>query len=182
MAVPKYIPHYNHADYEQWDGDWELWNGIAVAMTPSPFGPHQKLIARLTQTFMNALDQQNCDQQNCGDCDVVVELDWIVSDDTVVRPDLSIVCEQTLERFIDKPPVLIVEVLSESTRIKDRTTKYKLFEQQGVKYYILADPIDIRYIGFELRDKAYTPLPLGTKSVLELHQSCIIEVNLPTEH
>ena len=175
MSLPKYIPHYTLADYQQWEGDWELWNGVPVAMTPSPFGAHQKLIARLSHRFIQALEQVGC-----GHCDVVVELDWIVADDTIVRPDLSIVCESDLERFIDKPPLLIVEVLSESTKNKDRTSKFDLFEQQGVKYYILADPIEKQYTGFELQNETYTPLPLGTKSIFQLHKDCIIEVQLNT--
>ena len=38
--APKYQPHYTVDDYQHWEGDWELWNGVAVAMAPSPFGPH----------------------------------------------------------------------------------------------------------------------------------------------
>jgi len=26
MTVPKYMPHYLVQDYQQWEGDWELWN------------------------------------------------------------------------------------------------------------------------------------------------------------
>ena len=33
-----YKPRYTVDDYESWAGDWELWQGTAIAMTPSPFG------------------------------------------------------------------------------------------------------------------------------------------------
>jgi len=28
--------HYTYDDYALWQGDWELFEGIAVAMTPAP--------------------------------------------------------------------------------------------------------------------------------------------------
>ncbi|WP_261344782.1 hypothetical protein [Neorhodopirellula pilleata] len=28
-ALRKYVPHYTFADYRTWEGDWELWDGIA---------------------------------------------------------------------------------------------------------------------------------------------------------
>ena len=46
-TASKYDPHYTVADYEQWSGDWELWKGTAVAMTPSPFGKLQLVGANL---------------------------------------------------------------------------------------------------------------------------------------
>ncbi|WP_457626586.1 hypothetical protein [Persephonella sp.] len=32
----KYLPNYTVEDYKQWEGDWELIEGIAYAMVPSP--------------------------------------------------------------------------------------------------------------------------------------------------
>jgi hypothetical protein len=40
-SVRKFIPRYTVADYRQWQGDWELLDGVAVSVTPSPFGIHQ---------------------------------------------------------------------------------------------------------------------------------------------
>jgi hypothetical protein len=45
--APRYEPHYSVSDYLQWEGDWELWNGTAVAMSPSPLGPHERAAAKL---------------------------------------------------------------------------------------------------------------------------------------
>ena len=46
-SAPRYLPHYSVADYLSWEGDWELWNGTAVAMSPSPLGPHERAAAKL---------------------------------------------------------------------------------------------------------------------------------------
>ena len=80
MPAPKYIPHYSVNDYQQWEGNWELWEGIPVATTPFPFGKHQRLVAKCSHVFIDALEKASC-----KDCEVFIELDWIVNDDTVVN-------------------------------------------------------------------------------------------------
>jgi len=45
--APRYEPHYSVADYLQWEGEWELWNGIAAALSPAPLGPHERAAAKL---------------------------------------------------------------------------------------------------------------------------------------
>jgi Uma2 family endonuclease len=177
MSSPKYIPHYSIDDYRTWEGDWELWEGIAVAMKPSPFGKHQKLLTRLAQRFLNAIERSGC-----ADCQVVVELDWIIDQETVVRPDLSIVCGADLDRFIEDTPVLIVEVLSDSTRHKDQTAKLKLYEMQGVRYYLLADPETNTSRGYELNDRRYDAIAIDSPYAFQLHDDCRISVGLATSH
>ncbi len=173
MPAPKYIPHYTVADYEQWEGSWELWNGTAVAMTPSPFGRHQKVLARLAQRLLNAIDAAGCER-----CEVVVELDWIIDDDTVVRPDLSVVCNADSDRYIDQPPALIIEVLSASTEAKDRSAKFALYEQQSVRYYILIDPDTMQSERYELAENgAYQPMH-SPATTLSLHQNSQIQLQL----
>ncbi len=49
-TVRKYQPHYTVEDYRQWKGDWELWYGTAVAMSPSPFGPHERAVSALRKS------------------------------------------------------------------------------------------------------------------------------------
>jgi hypothetical protein len=45
--IPYFVPNYSVADYQTWPGDWELWNGVPIAMGPSPFLPHGALAATL---------------------------------------------------------------------------------------------------------------------------------------
>lgn len=73
-----------------------------------------------------------------------------------MRPDISIVCSHLdPESHITKPPVLIVEILSESTHLKDRNTKFNLYEFCGVKYYLMADPDNQSAEIYELIDNKY---------------------------
>ncbi len=134
-SVPKYSPLYTLADHEEWQGDWELWHGVAVDMSPSPFARHQWVVGENCSQFLNSLEA------HCNRCFVLMETDWIVNDDTVVCPDIVIVCGTFPERFITEPPRLIVEVLSPSTEDKDRTAKWDLYASLGVEFYLLADPI-----------------------------------------
>lgn len=133
-AAAKYAPRYTTEDYRQWKGDWELWDGIAIAMTPNPFGPHQKILFALSRELSNALIASGCDATVLG------ELDWVVRDDTVVRPDVLVVCGDAPEKHLCNPPALVAEILSPSTAARYRDAKRQLYEDNGVDIYLLIDP------------------------------------------
>jgi len=139
-SVPKYLPHYTVVDYRLWQGNWQLIDGVAVAMSPSPFGPHERIISRLSRMIGNAIDAKHLP------CEVYTALDWIMNESTVVRPDLMVVCGDQPERHLERPPVLVVEVLSESTRRLDLIAKREHYREQKVPHYLIIDPGD-RSIG-----------------------------------
>ena len=103
-AVPKYIPQYTVDDYSTWEGDWELWDGIAVSMSPSPFGAHQLVLFNLAGELRTQLRNQDCGAVVMG------EIDWIISRETVVRPDVVVLCGDAPEvgrpqaRHDESPP------------------------------------------------------------------------------
>ncbi len=127
-SVLRCTPHYTVEDCLQWEGDWELWYGVAVSMSPSPFGPHELVVSRLVQAFRNLIDKQGCH------CEVYAGLDWIVASDTVVRPDAMIVCGVQPSQHLERPPVLAVEVISQSTASKDILQKRELYQHFGVSH------------------------------------------------
>lgn len=59
---------------------------------------------------------------------------------TVVRPDVSVLCEGHPGQFISYAPAVIAEIFLPSTESKDRTAKRDLYEQQGVWFSLLIDP------------------------------------------
>lgn len=154
------IPRYAYSDYQRWEGDWELISGYPYAMSPSPYNKHQIL----AKNFIYEIEHQlrNGKRTGCS-CTLLHESDWIVSDETIVRPDIAVVCGK-VERndFIRIPPVLIVEIFSPSTRLKDRNTKFKLYEEYGVKYYLMADPDLKKLEVFELIDNVYREVENNT--------------------
>lgn len=162
------LPHYTVADYEQWAGDWELWNGVAVAMSPSAGFTHQKLLTRLLYQFQHALTAN----AKCR-CSVVADVDWRVALDTVVRPDLSVVCEPQDGEYITRPPTLIAEVLSPSTASKDRNEKRALYESQGVPWYLIIDPKSGTAEALRLSGQRYESVPPDANAIdITLHEGC----------
>jgi len=129
----KIIPHYTYDDYIQWEGRWELIEGHPIAMSPMPIPKHQQLSADLIYEYKDEL------KKKCKDCKVYSPLDYKVSEDTTIQPDVLIVCGKIKKSFLDFPPVVAVEILSPSTTLRDRNTKYLIYQQQGVKYYLIAD-------------------------------------------
>ncbi|MCX8075804.1 MAG: Uma2 family endonuclease [Aquificaceae bacterium] len=128
----KYLPHYTYEDYQKWQGDWELLEGIPYAMA-SPRYQSQRALSRLLVLINKELEEKFCH------CEVVAELDWVISEDTVVRPDLVVLCEEPVD-YIRKPPALVAEIVSESTRRMDEEIKFELYREEGVKYYLLLYP------------------------------------------
>jgi len=133
-ASRQYIPRYSVDDYKAWEGDWELWGGVPVAMTPSPFGGHQAVLTRLARALGNELLRVHCDAE------VLVELDWIISDDTVVRPDLVVVCGPLPEEHLRSAPAIAVEVISQASYQRDHVHKRDLYGEEGVGQYWIVDP------------------------------------------
>lgn len=64
--------------------------------------------------------------------------------DTVVQPDIIVVCDRDKVRDdgIHGAPDFVVEVLSESTAEKDLTIKRALYEAAGVREYWIVGPTD----------------------------------------
>lgn len=133
-TVARFRTHYTVADYRQWEGRWELWSGMAVAMSPSAGGRHAKVHGRIVAALANAIDAAGCSAS------VLVEIDWIMSQDTVVRPDVTVLCGPEPAGHVERPPALVVEILSDATRDRDLIFKRELYAAQGVRWYIILDP------------------------------------------
>ena len=66
-----------------------------------------------------------------------------------------VVCEEIKGNFVTTPPSLILEILSPSTILKDRNTKFNLYQAYGVRYYLIAD-MGKKYTEiFHLKDNSY---------------------------
>lgn len=126
----KILPYYTYADYVQWEGKWELIEGIPYAMSPAPTPKHQLIANTLGALLYIAL-------RNCKHCQAYQAIDYKITEDTILQPDLSVLCSKTAKKFIDFPPALVVEILSPSTALKDRHTKSNLYKKQGVTYYLI---------------------------------------------
>jgi Uma2 family endonuclease len=162
---------YTYQDYLMWKGDWELVNGYPYAMAPSPNRNHQWFSKKFTQIASNEIDKSS---HKCK-CEAYFKLDWIIDDNTVIRPDCMIVCGNFTADFLNFPPTLIVEISSIKTKLRDRNTKYNLYELQGVKYYLLADTEKKLVEVFELKEGKYVPMH---ETYFRLTDECILNLDV----
>lgn len=145
-AVKQLRQQYTYADYAQWPEDerWELIDGVAYAMA-APQRIHQELVFELGGQVRNYLQGKDC-RGYVAPFDVRLprrdEADDKVN--TVVQPDLSVVCDRS--KLDDKgcrgAPDWIVEVLSPSTALTDMNTKTRLYEQHKVQEYWIIHPTE----------------------------------------
>ncbi len=148
-AIKKeYLPHYTYEDYIHWEGDWELIWGTAYAMAPSPLFNHQSIASLLIQSIGDSI-------KSCKNCMVVSEMDYKIADDTILRPDIALVCGQKDGAYIKKNPELIVEIVSPSSAMRDEKIKFSLYEAEKVPYYILLYPEDLKAKIYQLQANKY---------------------------
>ena len=140
--------HYTYDDYKEWEGDWELYNGIPVAMAPAPVRKHQSLASSVIREIGNQLDE-------CPECEVLGEVDYKIGDDTVLRPDVVLTCGETNEAYLTKAPEIIVEIISPSTARRDEVYKFDIYQREKVKYYIIIYPDDLIAKLYKLDGKEY---------------------------
>lgn len=132
-----YQEHYTFDDYQHWEGHWELIEGMPYAMTPSPSVTHQIVAFNVATSIKNALKNQ---KTNCSDrCTILLETDWQIANDTVVRPDVMVICQDIDEKVLVTPD-LIIEVVSSTSVKRDEIIKLDLYQREGLPYYILVYP------------------------------------------
>ena len=147
MGVRAYEEHYTYEDYEHWEGDWELLYGHPYAMSPKPIIKHQQTSGRIFSEL---------DKNSCKECLSAMEIDYKVAEDTVVSPDVVFACGKDLgDKYLQKTPQIIFEVLSPSTTKKDRNEKYFLYEEVGVEYYVIVDSKLQKAEIYKLHNKTY---------------------------
>jgi len=127
------IDAYTVQDYQQWQGDWELIHGQAVAMVPSPSFDHQRVSAAAFRQLDESLD-------DCPHCQAAFEVDVEFAQDTVVRPDVLVICYQPDADRLTRAPDLIFEVTSPRTARRDEIVKFDLYRAEGVSHYVLVYP------------------------------------------
>jgi len=170
----RYSPTYTVDDYEQWKGDWELWNGVAVCMSPAPTPLHQYVGSILVSEIRDQLRKD----EKCK-CLVVPEIDWRIDRTTVVRPDVLVLCDGLPSKYLTAAPALIAEILSPSTSHKDRTAKRELYQQQGVKWYLLVAPEQKTIQALELVDGVYVERSTESEEItFTVEQGCDVHLKL----
>jgi Uma2 family endonuclease len=134
LLAKKEQTFYTCKDYDAWDDGqrYELIAGEKVLLA-SPRPLHQLISKKLVTQFDSYLGG--------GECEVFyAPFDLKVSEDTVVQPDILVICEEIdLSEMYTGIPILVIEILSKSTRARDLMSKTLLYMKLGVKYYLAVD-------------------------------------------
>jgi Uma2 family endonuclease len=111
---------------------YELIDGTLL-VTPAPNTRHQLCVARLLIVLGTATG-----------CDVHVlpaPYDWVAGPSTLFQPDVLVARRGDLgPKRLERPPLLVIEVLSPSTRRLDLATKRMAYADAGVAGYWIVDP------------------------------------------
>lgn len=140
------MQHHTYADYLVWSATSgnELIDGVAyIREPPSPSRLHQEVVVELCRQVTTSLAGKS-GRAYVAPFDVRLPKGSDADDqiDTVVQPDILIVCDlQNLDdRGMRGAPDWIAEVLSPSTASYDRTTKLRAYERAGVPETWLIEP------------------------------------------
>ncbi|MCS6787201.1 MAG: Uma2 family endonuclease [Thiobacillaceae bacterium] len=172
MSSPAYGERYTLDDWRQWEGDWELIAGVPYAMAPSPTVTHQIVAGALFKLLYDQLE-------HCPHCRAFYETDVELSQDTVVRPDIQLICYEPAGERLTRAPELIVEVVSAQTSRRDEQLKFMLYQAEGVTYYLLAYPVARKIKAWRLADGAYRKLGDYHDEILRIDLSaCSVELDV----
>lgn len=183
MSIPKEA-NYTYYDYLQWNEDEavELIDGTVYAQAqPSPL--HEEIIVELVRQIANYLEAKRCKVYSSR-LDVKLFANSEDSErniNTVVVPDLSIVCDSSKidQRGCNGAPDMITEVLSPSTAKRDRYEKLKLYQRAGVKEYWIVDPVEQSVQVYVLENKHYNIVGYYTKEEIvkvNVLDGCFVEL------
>ena len=144
---------FSYADYKTWPDEerWEIIDGEAYGMTPAPSEKHQRISANIFSILAGFFKNKPCRPY-------YAPFDVVLDDFNVVQPDLLVVCDPnkiTLAN-VQGAPDLVVEILSPSTKLKDKREKKALYERSGVREYLVVWPDDEMVEQYRLIDGRYT--------------------------
>ena len=133
---------YTYNDYISWEGPerYQLINGEAFMMA-SPTVEHQAILIELSTQFYTWLRGKPC-RVFAAPLDVRLFPEDDDSDDTVVQPDLLVVCDRSklAKGSVNGSPDLAVEIVSPSTSKKELFLKFEAYLDAGVREYWVIEP------------------------------------------
>ena len=143
-ALPKEESLFTYADYKEWElgvrERYEIVYGEAFAMA-GPNTRHQEILGELFSQFHAYFRGKPC-KVYPAPYDIRLFYEEDESDDTVVQPDISVICDEKKRgpEGCRGAPDLVVEILSPSNTAIEMERKLKLYQQAGVREYWVVDP------------------------------------------
>ena len=169
-ALPKEEVFFTYADYKEWElaeGErYELIYGEAYAMS-APNTRHQEILMALSSQFYVYLQGKPC-KVYPAPFDVRLFYEEDDSDDTVVQPDISVICDEKKRGHegCRGAPDLIIEILSPSNTAIEMERKLKLYRQAGVREYWVVDPEHNGLTVYHFKEKTITTDTYGANDTV----------------
>ena len=144
-----------YADYVALPDDGRRYEILAgeLAVTPAPGRRHQEVVGELFSVLHGHVKAHRLGQVFVSPFDVILD------DTTIVQPDIVYVAIDRLaivsDRGVEGAPSLVVEVVSPSTRQRDREAKRVLYARRGIQHFWIADPEARSIDAYVLRSGAY---------------------------
>jgi Uma2 family endonuclease len=138
-----YDRRWTYADYKAWElapGErYEIIDGEAYAMS-APNTRHQAMLMELSKQIAVYLTGKSC-KVYPAPFDVRLFYEEDESDDTVVQPDIVVICDEKKrgKEGCRGAPDFVVEILSPSNTASEMQTKFDLYRQAGVREYWVLD-------------------------------------------
>ena len=184
MALPQ-ERRYTLEDMLAWEEGVriELVDGIPT-MHAAPSRRHQEVSGELFALLHDYLRGKQCKVYHAPFSVRPFETadDRPGSVDTVVEPDITVVCDpDKLDDIGCKgAPDMVAEILSPSTRQHDRLVKYDLYERAGVREYWIVDPDTETVQVYQLEEGHYHAAQVYTrqsKVKVEVLEDCFIDLD-----
>jgi Uma2 family endonuclease len=151
--------YFTYADYKAWELDegerFELIGGRAYAMAaPNDF--HQAICGEMFRQIANYVHGKPC-KVRPAPYDVRLFYAEDESDDTVVQPDISVICDEKKRgpEGCRGAPDLVVEILSPTNTVDEYVRKFNLYMKAAVREYWIVAPEGKTVQSFVLQNGAY---------------------------
>jgi Uma2 family endonuclease len=145
-AQVAYDDHFTYSDYKAWElkprERYEVIYGEAYAMS-APNALHQSMLMELSRQFANFLTGKPC-KVYPAPYDVRLFYEEDESDDTIVQPDLSVVCDKEKRgtEGCRGAPDFVAEILSPSNTSIEMQRKFDVYRDAGVREYWVLDSLN----------------------------------------
>ena len=153
MTLVKELQPVTPAEFEAMEKQegltYELIDSV-VMMSPRPAVKHQKVSGKTYAKLLQILEGKNCEP--------ILEIDLVLEQNNFV-PDLMVVCDENLDDMVryEKPPLIIIEIVSPSSASRDHVIKREVYEKLGVQEYWIISPGErcITVFSFATNEKAH---------------------------
>jgi Uma2 family endonuclease len=156
----EWLPHghaFTRADLDAMPDNgnrYELVDG-AIVVTPAPDLQHQVVVSQIWLRLYRA-----CPADMRA---LFAPFDVTLSEDSVVQPDVLVAARSEFDdKSLKGTPLLVVEVLSPTTRHLDLAFKRARYEAAGCPSYWVVDPLEPSIVCWELRDGRYEEVASAT--------------------